>query len=207
MISGAPLRGRAEARDLALDFVNTVLGPRGGEATDDVPRSHGPRRLGGARWRDPAGRWRAAAGAWAPCTPRGSRRPSPRARASSARGRRRASARGRGRVAAERRQALLRAYADALANARLERRGERYGLAFEGDEPEILIWALAAAAFALLSSPRIARLKTCDCCCWFFLDASKNRSRRWCSMEDCGTAVKKRRYVERRRARRRAAAA
>ncbi|WP_431899638.1 CGNR zinc finger domain-containing protein [Micromonospora chalcea] len=37
--------------------------------------------------------------------------------------------------------------------------------------------------------------------CGLFIDESKNRSRRWCSMDDCGTAEKIRRYVEVRRIR------
>jgi predicted RNA-binding Zn ribbon-like protein len=37
-----------------------------------------------------------------------------------------------------------------------------------------------------------------------FLDKSKNASRRWCSMEFCGTDRKKQRYVAKRAAGRRA---
>jgi len=48
----------------------------------------------------------------------------------------------------------------------------------------------------------LERLKTCGRCRWLFLDTTKNRSRRWCSTEGCGTDVKKERYVARRRARR-----
>jgi predicted RNA-binding Zn ribbon-like protein len=33
-----------------------------------------------------------------------------------------------------------------------------------------------------------------------FLDRSRNHSRRWCRMADCGTEVKARRLTERRRA-------
>jgi predicted RNA-binding Zn ribbon-like protein len=36
-------------------------------------------------------------------------------------------------------------------------------------------------------------------CAWFFLDASKNASRRWCSMQDCGAKVKSRRQYQRRK--------
>jgi predicted RNA-binding Zn ribbon-like protein len=35
-------------------------------------------------------------------------------------------------------------------------------------------------------------------CSWLFLDTSRNRSRRWCSMEDCGNRAKARRHYERR---------
>jgi predicted RNA-binding Zn ribbon-like protein len=36
-----------------------------------------------------------------------------------------------------------------------------------------------------------------------FLDQSKNLSRRWCAMNDCGTHQKIRRYVSRRAAKKR----
>jgi predicted RNA-binding Zn ribbon-like protein len=63
---------------------------------------------------------------------------------------------------------------------------------------------LALAAVALLSdADELARLHVCAGCCWLFLDRSRGATRRWCSMADCGTEAKKRRYVERRRANRR----
>jgi predicted RNA-binding Zn ribbon-like protein len=67
------------------------------------------------------------------------------------------------------------------------------------------LWPLAHAAVELLTIGPLERLTVCDRCRWLFLDFSRNQSRRWCSMEECGTHVKKRRYVERRRARRRSA--
>jgi predicted RNA-binding Zn ribbon-like protein len=48
----------------------------------------------------------------------------------------------------------------------------------------------------------LARLKRCVGCPWLFLDRSKNGSRRWCSMEMCGTDEKVRRYVRKRAAKR-----
>jgi predicted RNA-binding Zn ribbon-like protein len=46
-----------------------------------------------------------------------------------------------------------------------------------------------------------ARLKACtdDGCQWAFLDTTRNRSRTWCSMEECGNRQKTRRYREQRR--------
>jgi predicted RNA-binding Zn ribbon-like protein len=41
-------------------------------------------------------------------------------------------------------------------------------------------------------------------CPWLFLDGSKNGSRRWCTMNICGTDEKIRRYVSRRAERRKA---
>jgi predicted RNA-binding Zn ribbon-like protein len=60
---------------------------------------------------------------------------------------------------------------------------------------------LALAAVELLSGD-LAHLRCCAGCCWLFLDHSRGASRRWCSMADCGTEAKKRRYVQRRRERR-----
>ena len=47
------------------------------------------------------------------------------------------------------------------------------------------------------------RLKLCPAedCLWAFFDSSKNRSRRWCSMNVCGNRTKTREYRRRRAAR------
>lgn len=59
--------------------------------------------------------------------------------------------------------------------------------------------ALVHAATELVVDGPVARIKACDNCPWLFLDHSRNASRRWCSMEGCGTEVKIRRLTERRR--------
>lgn len=62
---------------------------------------------------------------------------------------------------------------------------------------------LTEAALDLLADPAARhRLRICAGCCWVYLDSSRAGTRRWCSMADCGTEAKKRRYVQRRRARR-----
>jgi predicted RNA-binding Zn ribbon-like protein len=81
-----------------------------------------------------------------------------------------------------------------------------HGRAFEWSWPqsgelEAPLRPLAYAAVELLTTGPLERLRCCARCRWLFLDESRNRSRRWCSMEECGTAVKKERYVARRRAR------
>ena len=62
---------------------------------------------------------------------------------------------------------------------------------------------LAVAAVDLLTGPDAARIKRCPVeqggCGWVFVDRSRNSSRTWCRMADCGTAVKARRLTERRR--------
>ncbi len=64
------------------------------------------------------------------------------------------------------------------------------------------LWPVAVSAANLLSADdAAARVKECatDNCNWLFYDASKNRSRRWCDMNECGNRAKARRHYERRR--------
>jgi predicted RNA-binding Zn ribbon-like protein len=56
---------------------------------------------------------------------------------------------------------------------------------------------IVESAVALLVSDAMLRVKSCPACGWFFLDVSKNQSRRWCSMDTCGAVVKARRYYRR----------
>ena len=53
----------------------------------------------------------------------------------------------------------------------------------------------------LLTSGELDRVGRCadDRCGWLFIDASRNRSRKWCSMKDCGNRAKARRHYERSR--------
>jgi predicted RNA-binding Zn ribbon-like protein len=55
---------------------------------------------------------------------------------------------------------------------------------------------IVEAGVALLVSGAMPRVKSCPTCGWFFLDLSKNRSRRWCSMDTCGAVAKSRRYYQ-----------
>jgi predicted RNA-binding Zn ribbon-like protein len=64
---------------------------------------------------------------------------------------------------------------------------------------------IAAAAMDALLTIDYGRLRRCPPedggCGWIVLDQSRNGSRRWCQMADCGSAAKSRRLTERRRAR------
>jgi predicted RNA-binding Zn ribbon-like protein len=68
-----------------------------------------------------------------------------------------------------------------------------------GRHPDRPLWPIAVAAVDLLRSDRVARVKQCDNCPWLFVDLSRNGSRRWCSMDECGVHVKMRRYRASRR--------
>jgi predicted RNA-binding Zn ribbon-like protein len=91
----------------------------------------------------------------------------------------------------------------ALRAARLEPHGDALAWTWPAGDPETPAHRLAHAAAELLTSEAdLAVLHRCAGCRWLFLDRSRGAGRRWCSMADCGTEAKKRRYVRRRRERR-----
>jgi predicted RNA-binding Zn ribbon-like protein len=95
----------------------------------------------------------------------------------------------------------------ALAAATLTYRRGALAWTWPCADPHTPVHRLAHAALELLGDEaELARLHQCSGCCWLFLDHSRGAGRRWCSMADCGTEAKKRRYVQRRRERRTAGA-
>jgi predicted RNA-binding Zn ribbon-like protein len=97
---------------------------------------------------------------------------------------------------------LRRVLAHAVGRADLTVDGDRVRLRPPAGDLAAVGDAVALAAHELLTGDQLHRVKHCAQCHWLFLDRSKNGSRRWCSMDDCGTSVKMRRYVARRAARR-----
>lgn len=104
---------------------------------------------------------------------------------------------------------IMREYADATAHGRLVDTGD--GIDWRWPESgEVLarpLWPVARSAVDLLASGERHRIKVCPgpgrpplSCAWLFLDTTRNASRRWCSMSDCGAATKIRLQTERRRA-------
>jgi len=87
----------------------------------------------------------------------------------------------------------------ALRNARLRWEEDRWAWSWEQSSPRDLLWPIAHSATELLTSDEIGRLKLCSGCRWLFLDASKNDSRRWCTMTGCGNRAKARRFAARHR--------
>lgn len=100
---------------------------------------------------------------------------------------------------------LNQALSPALARVRLEAipGGFAWAWDFRPDDLAFPAWPVARSAAELLTSPELDRVRLCsdEACGWLFLDRSRNRSRRWCSMEDCGNRAKARRFYRRRRAR------
>jgi predicted RNA-binding Zn ribbon-like protein len=68
----------------------------------------------------------------------------------------------------------------------------------ENLDPQRPLWAAALDAERILTSGDAARVRQCGDaeCGWFFVDTSRNKSRRWCSMEACGNRNKARRFYK-----------
>lgn len=87
----------------------------------------------------------------------------------------------------------------------LARSGGNFSVSFEpnraeADDPRFLI-ARAAASF--LASTDLGRIRRCEGtnCILYFLDTTKNRTRRWCSMAVCGNRMKAALHYQRTRGR------
>jgi len=66
--------------------------------------------------------------------------------------------------------------------------------------PESMLGPVTEGALQLLTSDKGKRVKECpapDGCGWLFLDTSRNGSRCWCSMKNCGNLAKVRRHRKR----------
>jgi predicted RNA-binding Zn ribbon-like protein len=94
-----------------------------------------------------------------------------------------------------------------LLNAELVLARSRERLAIDSDgfvwewsesrtELDRMLWPVASTAAEFLTTADVTRLRECerDTCRWLFEDTSRNRSRQWCSMQDCGNLSKVRRF-------------
>ena len=182
--------------NLALDFVNTRGGPRHGPADSEWLSSY-----------EDFAAWSSRAGLADPSTPPGET--APRAALLAAFARVQACRDDMYEIflaladASAPPEAALRriqlAYVEALANAHLL--GDTQGYTWKWDSAGGLLaplWPIVAAAVELLTHGPTDQIKPCQACRFIFLDHSKNSSRRWCSMDDCGKAAKIARYLQHR---------
>lgn len=67
-----------------------------------------------------------------------------------------------------------------------------------------MLWQISESAADLLINGDLTRIRRCvnDVCNWLFLDTSRNRTRQWCVMKDCGNLAKVRRFRAKHRAER-----
>ena len=83
----------------------------------------------------------------------------------------------------------------------LERTKDTYRLVPKSTDRTLdaMFWPIAISAAELLTEGDMKRLRQCDGenCSWLFVDTSKNNSRQWCDMGDCGNRAKVRRFRSR----------
>ena len=101
---------------------------------------------------------------------------------------------------------LARQWASAAGRTTLVVGGDNAGTAqlMTGTVPTLLVQdRVAMAVVDLLCHVDLSHLGMCDVehggCGWLFIDHSRNKKRKWCTMEDCGAEAKARRLTERRR--------
>ncbi len=92
----------------------------------------------------------------------------------------------------------------ALSHAIVVEGQEGFTWDWSGGEGELdkMLWPVARSAADLLVSGQVERVRECGGhdCGWLFVDTSKNKSRRWCDMGDCGNRAKAHRHYRRRKA-------
>jgi predicted RNA-binding Zn ribbon-like protein len=182
--------------NLALDFVNTRGGPRHGPAESEWLSSY-----------EDFAAWSSRAGLADPSAPLGETAPRVALLAAFARVQMcrddmyeifLAFADGSAPPEAALRRMQL-AYVEALAHGQLASGMEGYAWRWDpGSGPLAPLWSVVAAAVELLTHGPVDRIKSCHACRFMFIDQSKNGSRRWCSMDDCGKAAKIARYLQHR---------
>jgi predicted RNA-binding Zn ribbon-like protein len=88
-----------------------------------------------------------------------------------------------------------------LGRSRLVRTSEGFAWNWGGGENDLdqMLWWVIRSAADLMTSEKLYRVGQCADergCGWLFLDTSKNRTRRWCDMKDCGNRAKARRFYK-----------
>ena len=99
---------------------------------------------------------------------------------------------------------LHREYANAMSRAALVPAADHFTWDWSSEIPHLEqpLWPVIQSAIELLTTGDLQRIKVCENPYRLrlaFLDSSKNGSRRWCSMEGCGSQVKMRRQYAKRR--------
>jgi predicted RNA-binding Zn ribbon-like protein len=95
--------------------------------------------------------------------------------------------------------------ARAASHMRLGRDGESFAWTWsDSNEMDRALWPISRSAAELLTS-EVNRSAVRECesetCSWLFVDRTRNHSRRWCDMGDCGNRAKARRFRQKRVAR------
>jgi len=86
---------------------------------------------------------------------------------------------------------LHQAWLESEAHSKLLPTDDGYAMEWEEREAiDSMLWRITRSAVELLTSDESKHVKQCGRCDWLFVDRSRNKSRRWCSMDACGNRVK-----------------
>ncbi len=98
-------------------------------------------------------------------------------------------------------EALNAAFTESVRWLRIVAADEGYAYLCGGSDDDLNrpLWSIVQTAAALLTSPELPLVRQCaaDDCSYLFVDTSRNRSRRWCDMDDCGNRAKAKRHYRR----------
>ena len=93
--------------------------------------------------------------------------------------------------------------AEAMSKTRLVSDSEHYHWDWAEKEKALdwVLWPVLRSAADLLTSEDLHLMRQCasEECSWLFLDTSKNHSRRWCNMQNCGNRAKVNRHYGRKK--------
>jgi len=89
----------------------------------------------------------------------------------------------------------------ALGNSRISPSDEGFTWSWQEEKESVdrILWTLVREAANLVTSEDMKRVGECADdrgCGYLFIDTSRNHSRRWCSMEDCGNRAKAQRHYQ-----------
>lgn len=98
-------------------------------------------------------------------------------------------------------EVLQRELSMARAHQRLARVSSAFVWTWDDSDRTLegVLWPIADSAAELLTSNDLAMIGQCggEECGWMFLDTSRNHSRQWCDMRECGNRAKVRRFRQR----------
>ncbi len=89
-------------------------------------------------------------------------------------------------------------FSKAVSNSQIIQERDGFHLDFlkQDEDLEWVLYPIIQSAYELLMSDELKKVKMCadSKCGWIFFDESKNQSRLWCDMKDCGNRAKANRF-------------
>jgi len=93
----------------------------------------------------------------------------------------------------------------AMKESRLTATKEGFAWDITGNKmkPDWILNPIIHSAAEILASDELKKVKACadSACGWLFIDVSRNQSRRWCDMKDCGNRAKAGRFYRKKQIR------